>query len=818
MSTWKRLIVEAHRRSLWQVLGVYAVASWVIWQVIGSLYEWIGLPSWVPGAALILLLVGLPIVLATAFVQEGAPGLGGGPGLGGAHDPQAGAVGGAAGDGGSAQGAPLPGLETTPETVAGEGPNASPTRDPTTSPTPTAKPRSGTLFTWNRAITGGVLAFAALGLASAGFMGMRALGIGPAATLISSGQLEERAPVVLADFESLTGDAVLARVVTEAFRADLAQSTAIELANPEDVSYVLERMGREAEVPLDASTAREVATRGGMKAVVAGEIGEIGGRYVLSARIIGSLDGEVLVTEQETAPDSTGLVAAIDRLAKSIREEIGESLRSIRRSPYLTALTTPSLPALKKLVQSYEAHNRGEDDRVLALLAEAIELDPEFSEAHRKRAAILWNQGRTGEAIEALDRALAHPERLTDYERYHARALRAVATGRIRAAVNEYRALLELDSADSRALNNLGNAYFLLGDWRRVEEALRRSLEVADEGPERGVFGGTYGMLAGVRWNLGHSDSAVAALEELRAVDPDHPELLNAAGSIAAAEREYGAAETQARKLIEEYTGGRARSLGQSLLAAIRASQGRLAEAIDQLEAASDVVAEGGDELGALRNRLFAVVLEAEVAGDTAAGRQRLRQARDAYDLGDAAQPPWDLLGRAYARIGQLDSARVMLERLRAQPEWTRQGLSAGTLPATEAAIAMAEGDYATAAASWRSAIEAQSWCGFCFRAQLGLAEELRGNDEAAIAAYTEYLEAREVMRGSLGFLYPDGDPYYLGLTLERLAGLHEQAGDTALAARYYREFVDLWEDADTQLQPRVDAARRALEGLAAEG
>src|SRR5687767_3164100 len=69
----KRLIHEIHRRSLWQVLGVYSLGAWLVYQVIGTLYDTLGLPEWVPGAAIVLFLVGLPIVLATAFVQEGAP-------------------------------------------------------------------------------------------------------------------------------------------------------------------------------------------------------------------------------------------------------------------------------------------------------------------------------------------------------------------------------------------------------------------------------------------------------------------------------------------------------------------------------------------------------------------------------------------------------------------------------------------------------------------------------------------------------------------------------------------------------------------------
>lgn len=74
MNQLKRIVREAHRRSLWQVLAIYLVGAWIVYQVIGTLWETLGLPDWVPGVAVILFLVGLPMVLATAFVQEGVPG------------------------------------------------------------------------------------------------------------------------------------------------------------------------------------------------------------------------------------------------------------------------------------------------------------------------------------------------------------------------------------------------------------------------------------------------------------------------------------------------------------------------------------------------------------------------------------------------------------------------------------------------------------------------------------------------------------------------------------------------------------------------
>jgi TolB-like protein/Tfp pilus assembly protein PilF len=73
MSSLKRLIHEIHRRSLWQVLLIYIGAGWVVFEIVQTVTEGLRLPQWFPVFAALLLLIGLPVVLATAFVREGEP-------------------------------------------------------------------------------------------------------------------------------------------------------------------------------------------------------------------------------------------------------------------------------------------------------------------------------------------------------------------------------------------------------------------------------------------------------------------------------------------------------------------------------------------------------------------------------------------------------------------------------------------------------------------------------------------------------------------------------------------------------------------------
>lgn len=56
-----------------QVLAIYLAFSWVILEVTDVFIDKLALPAWFFPAAIILLLIGLAVVTATAIVEQGAP-------------------------------------------------------------------------------------------------------------------------------------------------------------------------------------------------------------------------------------------------------------------------------------------------------------------------------------------------------------------------------------------------------------------------------------------------------------------------------------------------------------------------------------------------------------------------------------------------------------------------------------------------------------------------------------------------------------------------------------------------------------------------
>ncbi len=84
------------------------------------------------------------------------------------------------------------------------------------------------------------------------------------------------------------------------------------------------------------------------------------------------------------------------------------------------------------------------------------------------------------------------------------------------------------------------------------------------------------------------------------------------------------------------------------------------------------------------------------------------------------------------------------------------------------------------------------------------------GNADSAVVYYELYLETPLVFQ-----LFQD--LLYLPSTLRRLGELYEERGDREKAVEYYSRFVDLWVDADADLQPTVEDIRGRVARLVRE-
>jgi tetratricopeptide (TPR) repeat protein len=117
--------------------------------------------------------------------------------------------------------------------------------------------------------------------------------------------------------------------------------------------------------------------------------------------------------------------------------------------------------------------------------------------------------------------------------------------------------------------------------------------------------------------------------------------------------------------------------------------------------------------------------------------------------------------------------------------------------------IAMAERRYDDAVRAYRDADKAG--CQACSQPDIGRAYDLAGKSDSAIAVLTRYIEQ-----------FPDAfrlgsDAWNLAGVHKRLGELYEAKGDKQKAAGHYVKFLELWKNADPELQPKVDEVRKRL-------
>ncbi len=780
----RRLIREIHRRSLWQVLGLYVAGSWVALQVVNEVVDSVALPGWVSGAAVVLLILGFPIVLATAFVQQGA-GADGGAAAGGSPRPES-----------------VPGDAGRPVPAGGPAPAGAPI-----SPPPRA--RSHRWLTWRNAVVGGVGAFALLGISTAAYVASRTLGIGPAATLVARGVLDSEDRILLADFSNRTADSLLAGVVTEALRIDLAQSNVVRLAEQSLVASGLDRMELPPETRVDATLGRLLAQREGIKAVLTGEIGAVGSNYVLTAQLLEPATGEVLFSHRETADGEDRIIEGINRLSRRIRERIGESLASIRGAPPLERVTTSDLEALRLYTQAVRAIEfEADDTRGLALLDEATERDTAFAAAYRKIGVTLSNRGEQRDRlVAALAEAYAHRDRLTRSERYMTVAsYESSVNGNLQAAATAYENLLESDPTYYPALNNLAVVNFGLRDLEQAEDFARRAAEVDVSSPF---------PLDNLLWALaalGRLDEARATLDTADARFPDYPLNVAQRGQLAWLEGDGDRAVAAFDALLER------RSvdpyfvqMANRLLAGVAAARGRLVEAESRFEASMRAAIGRGVLEGYYESALARARIELEGRRDTAAALRAVEEAlrEHPFETMTPADRPYLPVADVFASAGRLDRARGLVDAFEAEVDpGVRTPDRERALLRTQALVALGEGRTDDAIDLIRRSDT--GGCLPCALPYLANAFERAGEADSAAAAYEAYVTMSWMDRIYL-------DHAELPRALERLGQLYDERGDLENAANYYARFVELWAEADEELQPRVRAARARLEAIVRE-
>jgi tetratricopeptide (TPR) repeat protein len=762
------------RAMLRRALLTYALSFAVVAIVAQAAIVGIGLPDWVLPGAIVVMLLGLPVILFTGYVQR-----------------------------------------TTYRAL---------TATPALTPGGTARPQ-GTMatiavkasphVTWRRATIGGAVALSAFIVIIGAFMILRALGIGPFGSLLAAGKLSAHDPLLVTEFRVVRADSTLGDAISQVVRTDLEQSSSLRVMQPSAVTDALQRMLKPASARLDLPLAREVATREGIKAIVDGEIDGIGAGYLLSLRLVSADSGRELASFHEASDDPKQLIAVVDALTRKLRGRIGESLRDVRASPPLAQVTTGSLEALIKYTEATKATGAGDWPTAIRLSREAIAIDTGFALAYRHLSESILN-GRTSRAAadSAIQHAMRLSDRLTERERlavigdyFQIEGRSAVGEGLLWSGPGRDRAKAiaaferQLELGEYGNTNSLGTQLATRQSYARAESLAVLRIQVQPG------YALTYGNLAVWQLAQGKLSSAESSLTILRNKFPNNSRILPIRAALAFARDSFPAAASMWSQTLSEAPEF---GLAPSRLAEMR---GKMREHRHWLSASATLDSSRGMRPQPVMDTVSAVRDDAWWFGTSAAQARRIDDAvaSAAFRASAIEDRPYLDVAAAYAFVGQPQRARAMLARYASDvKDTTRLRFELPNFHIAQAEIALAEHRLQDAIAEFRRGDllpdGPATECDACLPANLARVFDSMGQTDSTIVMIERALSVPGTGRLFIAVM--------IGPLEKRVGELYEAKGDRRRAATHYAKFVELWKNADPELLPKVAEVRKRLARL----
>jgi DNA-binding winged helix-turn-helix (wHTH) protein/tetratricopeptide (TPR) repeat protein len=286
--------------------------------------------------------------------------------------------------------------------------------------------------------------------------------------------------VVLTDLEGSTGDPVLDRMLSSVFRIELSQSPYVAAVPGSTVRRTLTQMMHKANDPVTVDLAREICERTASQAVLHGMVARAGSKYVLTEDAVNCTDGTNLGYAKQVVARAEDLPESIEKLGASIRHSLGESRRTIARfNKPLAPVSTGSLEALKDYSQGAYLAQQGHFPEAIALLKQAVAIDPHFSAAYLDLGSFADNsldpvasRAWISKAYELRDYG-TEPTRLFIVARYHSEI-----TGDLYESLRNYQAWISLYPRSPQPWSGLANVNRQLGNAKEEVAAARHLLEL----------------------------------------------------------------------------------------------------------------------------------------------------------------------------------------------------------------------------------------------------------------------------------------------------------------------------------------------------
>ena len=609
-------------------------------------------------------------------------------------------------------------------------------------------------------------------------------------------------------------------------------------------SAYLARMSGETG-PLDARRAGSWSRRVGAELFVLGDIVTSRDRVRISAAMYDRAGNQPLA-HSSVEGDTAKLFQLVDRLAADlIASRYGHPHQRLTR---MAGATTLSLAAFKAYLDGEQAYREGRDAEAIEALEKAVTIDSTFALGYYRLSDAADRAGRAELAQRSADRALQYRERLGERERRLIEAQHTWRLGRGDEAERLSRSLVADYPDDVEAWLQLGEGLAhgnpLRG--RSSVEARPAFEQVLARDPENGE---ALIHLARIAWLEGRRAEVDTLIRRVRAAIPG-PEVVESrafrtfalgdrpgqkritqlilanpgkvppvtALEVAVIADDLDGSERFGRWLTTASQAPDLQGYGHRMLAQAALARGQLHRAATEL-----AIAARHDSIPALELRsLFAALsFVPQPPEEIVEAREAVRRWNASAESAGPAEHTSAHAGLhpllRLHRLGLLDTQ--LGDTVSALGEARALELAADTSLSGRLAHTLARSIRAHVAAAGG-------------RTRQALADLDRAGWEAAASvfvaeAYDRYFRGELLQRAgrddeALGWFHSIAERaayelVYLAPAHLRQAEIHDRRGNRTQAAQHYRRFIELWREADPELQPVVDVARRRLDELSKE-